>query len=267
MEKSAMSKYQKYLSTLSLSFVQSLKNKNSMLGLSLFLLASIAILEHIWKGVAAGQEINVQSSAQLLWYITFNNWVIVSLPSTHESMARDIKSGHVAYLLPKPVSYLGFTFSKAMGTFLARLLVLGVIGFTFTWTRSAPLPFSPSCLGISLIFGIFAGGLAILFQMIIGLLAFSFDEVSPFYWVFEKLSFILGGLLLPLAAYPNWLLTLSTLSPFPAILGERSALVLSLSLPHVLSIIFSYIGWGAVAIGTLLSLYRRAVDLLHVEGG
>jgi ABC-2 type transport system permease protein len=59
-------------------------------------------------------------------------------------------------------------------------------------------------------------------MLIIGLLAFYIEEVSPVYWIYQKFVFILGGMLIPLDFFPVWLrnivrfLPMAYISYFPA---------------------------------------------------
>ncbi len=267
MEERLWSKMQKYTFVFTLSFWQALKNTKALLGLSIFLIACLVIFAHIWKIIAAKNGISFFSGSQLLWYIAFNEWLLVSLPDIHEEMGQDLKTGKLAYLLPRPISYLGFTFAGALGTLFANLFVLGLVTFTFTWIQTGALPFSPLCLLTAILLGACAGALAIILQMIIGLSSFWMGEADPLYWIYEKLLFLFGGLILPLAAYPSWLQKIANFTPFPAILGERSALALSFSSFHLISLLLSFVGWAAIGTGVLIFLYRKGLRTLNIEGG
>ena len=50
--------------------------------------------------------------------------------------------------------------------------------------------------------------------------------------------------MLPLTVYPQWMQTIAHFTPFPAILGERSALALDFNLHQILTLHCSLIGWG-----------------------
>jgi ABC-2 type transport system permease protein len=103
--------------------------------------------------------------------------------------------------------------------------------------------------------------------MLVGLSAFWLQDVSPFGWIWEKLLFALGGLILPLAAYPLWLQNIAHLTPFPAILGQRSALAIHCSFAEVLHVFLSLSFWILLAVGALTFLYRRGLKILELEGG
>lgn len=262
-----MYKVQKYFSIFNLSLIHALKNYKALIGLSIFLMTCLVIFAHLWKIAAARAGIVSFDPQQLLWYIAFNEWVLVSIPDTQEDMEHDLRSGRLAYLLPRPISYLGSTFTEALGALTVNLVVLGSVTFLFTWWQVGALPFHPVGLLIAIGFGFLAGFVAVIFQMLIGLSAFWLHEVSPFYWIWEKLLFMLGGLMLPLAVYPQWMQTMAHLTPFPAILGDRSALALDFNLQSVWQLTWLLLVWGAIGVISVHFVYRRGMRILNVEGG
>lgn len=262
-----MHKSQKYLIIFNLAVIQSLKNTKALVGLSIFLMTCLLIFAHLWEIAAAKTGALDFRPDQLLWYIAFNEWVIISLPDMQENMETDLRSGRLAYLLPRPVSYLAATFFEGLGILCVNLVVLGLVAFSFTWMRMGGLPFDLKFLPLSLALGFLAGCVGLIFQMLIGLTGFWLKDVSPFNWIWEKLLFALGGLMLPLAVYPNWLQTLAHLTPFPAILGERSALVMHFNLSELLYVTGALLFWGLLGVAGLVLLYRRGLRILNIEGG
>jgi ABC-2 type transport system permease protein len=258
---------QKYTAIFSLSFRQALKNYKALIGLSIFLMTCLIIFAHLWKVAATKIGAVSLNPQQLLWYIAFNEWVLISLPDIQEEMENDLRSGRLAYLLPRPLSYLGSSFMEALGAFCANLIALGIATFLFTWWQAGMLPFHFLGFGFIILFSLLAGILAIIFQMIIGLSAFWLQEVSPFYWVWEKLLFMCGGLILPLTVYPPWIQTLASFTPFSLILGARSALALDFNWSAILTLTGSFICWGLIGLISLLTIYRRGLRILNIEGG
>lgn len=257
----------KYTSLFFLAARHALKNPWGLVGLSIFLITCLLIFSHLWEFIAARNSAANLDPSKLLWFIAFNEWVFISLPDVHEEIAEDLKSGRIAYLITRPISYLGATFAEAMGAFTVNLIFLGVVGFTFTAWNTGGMPFTWDCLFLSLLFGFFSGALILLYYMGIGLSAIWLHEATPFYWIFEKFLFTLGGLMLPLSAYPYWLEKIASFTPFPVMLGQRSALVLDYGFGSALSIAFSLLFWGLFALGILKLTYSYALKQLNVEGG
>jgi ABC-2 type transport system permease protein len=102
---------------------------------------------------------------------------------------------------------------------------------------------------------------------LIGLSAFLVEEVSPFMWIYQKFVFILGGFLIPLDFYPNWLQTIARSLPFAYMIYGPSKLFVDPSPQLLLNVLSMQAVWIMV-LGTILVLsYRRGVGYLTVNGG
>lgn len=259
-------KMQKYSKIFHLAILHSLRNYKSLIGLSIFLITCLLIFAHIWKIATARSGGIALSSDALLWYIGLNEWVLIALPGIHDEMELDLRSGRLAYLLPRPISYLGSVFFEGLGILCANLFVLGVVTFSFVWLKTGVFPFTLSTFCITLGIGLTAGVVGLIFQMLVGISAFWMHHVDPFHWLFEKLLITLGGLMLPLAVYPVWLQKIANLTPFPAILGERSALFIH-NFSGVLQMLSLLVFWGVIGLCTLTLLYKRGLKIVNIEGG
>ena len=182
----------KYFAIFRLSFLHALKNYKALIGLSVFLITCLIIFAHLWKIAAAKKGLVSFSPEQLLWYIAFNEWVLISIPDTQDEMELDLRSGTLAYLLPRPISYLGSVFAEAFGKLTVNLIFLGLVTFLFTWIQVGALPFQAIGLLPTIFFGFAAGVIGIVFRMLIGLSAFWLHTVDPFFWIWEKLLFMPG---------------------------------------------------------------------------
>jgi len=134
-------KLENYRAIFNLSFQYAFKNYKTLVGLSIFLITCLLIFAHLWKIAATKVGAVSLDPQQLLWYIAFNEWALISNPNTEENMQEDLHSGHLAYLLSRPISYLGAAFAEAFSTLCANLLVLGSITFLFTWQQIGSLLF------------------------------------------------------------------------------------------------------------------------------
>lgn len=262
-----MTSIQKYLTVLKFSFLHTLLNYKALVGLSIFLLTCLIIFAHLWKVAAAKIGAIHLDPDQLFWYIAFNEWVLVSLPDAQDDIEEDLRTGRLAYLLPRPISYLGSTFVEGLGVLAARLVVLGFVTFVFTWVRAEGVPFGWGAFFTMIGIGVIAGCVGVVFKMVIGISAFWVQQVDPFHWVWEKLLFTLGGLMLPLIVYPKWLQKIARFTPFPAILGDRSSLAIHFNWGDLVSLTSALLFWGALGSCCLLLLYRKGLRIVNVEGG
>jgi ABC-2 type transport system permease protein len=252
----------KYFKIFSIAFNESVKNYKALIGLSLFLLTCLLIFANLWKVLGA----NAYSSEELLLYIAFNEWVLIAFPDIHETIEEDIVRGNVAEWLVRPISYLGAVFSEGMAIICVHLVVLGIVTFTFTGVMTGTLLVNPLSFLFLLFLGFLAGVTGLIFRIIVGLSAFWVKTTTPLFWLFEKLLFMLGGLMLPLSAYPEWLQKIARLTPFAAILGDRSALVMESDASAFLWVAFSLFFWTVIGLLIASILFQKGVRRLELEG-
>ena len=103
--------------------------------------------------------------------------------------------------------------------------------------------------------------------MMVGLSAFWMHDVEPLFWVWEKLLFMFGGLMIPLAVYPVWIQKIAAFTPFSAILGARSALAIEFNFFAAFTLVMSLLAWISFTILLLRVFYRRGLHVLTIEGG
>lgn len=258
---------QKYAVLFKMSFLHTLRNYKLLIGLCIFEVTCLLIFGHIWKVASARIGVVNLDPKLLLWYIAFNEWILIAVPDIEMDIEYELKTGQLAYFLPRPISYLGSKIVEGTGALLLNMIVLGAVAFAFTYWWTGILPFPMPSFVFAVFIGILGGMLSLVFTMAIGISAFFVNEVEPWRWVWEKLLFVFGGLMLPLTVYPQWIQTLANWTPFPSILGGRSGLVFNFEFSHVAWIISALVIWTIIGFIILYLLYRRGLKNLNIEGG
>jgi ABC-2 type transport system permease protein len=148
----------------------------------------------------------------------------------------------------------------------ARAPVLGAVAFlcAFAYTRWIP-PFR--VLALIVAFGMVASVLLTALDIVIGLTAFWLDDVAPVYWVWQKLLFVCGGLMMPIQLYPPIIQRFAAFTPFPAILAGPASFVLDgqAAAPGLLAM--SLAAWGVATALVVGFMFKRASHALAVNGG
>jgi hypothetical protein len=117
-------------------------------------------------------------------------------------MSENVKDGSIAYILNKPYDFLLYQFSTAMGETIFRAMLNAVFGgLTVWWLVGAPNHPEGFLIALPAILG--AWVLHFCINAMIGLSAFVVEDVSAFTWIYQKLAFIFGGMLIPLDFYPH----------------------------------------------------------------
>ena len=235
---------------------------------NIFFLVIIFVFFSLWRVIFAGRTVIAGlTMTQTLWYLTFTETVELSKARVYLTIQEEVKDGSIAYSLNRPYSYNGFKTARAMGESLVKMVPILLLGFLAAHFFVGPL----SGYGRALPFGLLLiiGGLLLntLWMLIIGLLAFWTEDVTPFYWIFQKLIFIAGGMFFPIDFFPDWLRGTARILPF-----AFSAYWPALTMVDFSPAVFRTGLAGQAVYITLLSLAARllfssAVKKVHVQGG
>jgi ABC-2 type transport system permease protein len=101
----------------------------------------------------------------------------------------------------------------------------------------------------------------------IGLSAFWIVDTSPFFWIWQKLTFVLGGLLFPLELYPQWLQRIAHATPFPLMCWSPGRMAFGFAPRAALASGAEALLWIGMLTGLLALLSSRARARLTVSGG
>ncbi len=232
-----------------------------------FYLLILMVFSRLWDLASAHGVLAGATRAELLWYLAITEWVLLSVPQLHLEIEADVRTGDLAYQLPRPLSYLGARLAEGAGTTATRLLTLGVLGAGMTWLFAGELPRDPRGLLLALPLGVAATSVMLLLHAVIGISAFWLQDVSPVYWIWQKAAFVLGGLLLPLELYPDWLRQLAAWTPFPPLLNGPGRMAFGLAPERAAETAGAIALWGGLTALALALLYRRGLRALDVNGG
>ncbi|MGH7162034.1 MAG: ABC transporter permease [Planctomycetota bacterium] len=253
----------KYLAVSLTALRQGLEHRAAALARAVFFLVILLVFSRLWSAVAPASI----GAAHLLWYLALTEWVALSVPMVHLDIERDVRSGDIAYALPRPASYVGVKVAEALGATVARAALLGAAGLLWAYLLAGGWPSDPRGLLLALPACLLACAVSVLLHASIGVSAFWLQDASPLYWVWQKLTFILGGLLLPLEFYPRWLRSLAGWTPFSALLHGPGSLAFGLDSARAAWLAGRLALWGVLAAALLAWVYRRGLRVLDIHGG
>jgi ABC-2 type transport system permease protein len=189
------------------------------LGVSVgFYLIVVSVLAGLWRAAAAGRGGSLAgwSGLELTWYIAATEAATVSLNvRLIDDIGNDIGSGAVASELLRPASVLTVRVVSEVGRTLPRIAVLGVAGVALAWfAAGAP----PSALGLLLAFPslVLATTANVVAQHAFAGSAFWLRNAGATWFLYQKLVFLLGGMLIPLELLPHAMRSVALALPFEA---------------------------------------------------
>lgn len=242
----------------------------NFLGKNLFFVFIMFIYLMLWKTIygAKGEVVGGLTLNGMIWYLIFTELVTLSRTELHIQVNDDVKSGSIAYLLNKPYDYVLYCFSYFIGEIGMRLVTNGIIGLVVGFLFAGPLTgFRLAYLPFVLLSLLLGCAINFFIFLCLALTSFWFEENTAFFWIYSKLVFTLGGMLIPLELFPQWLQRLSHYLPFAYVTYVPARLAVDFSFGEMarkLPVQALYLG---IFFLLAMVLYRKGVRNLNVNGG
>ncbi|QAA31591.1 ABC transporter permease [Clostridium manihotivorum] len=242
----------------------------NFLSKNLFFVFIMFIYLMLWRNIygSKGSTVAGFTLNQMIWYLVFTELVTLTRTDIHLQINDDVKSGNIAYLLNKPYNYVAYCFSYFIGELGIKLLTNGVIGILIGLIFVGPLQsfnlaFLPFIF-LSLILGCIIN---FFIYTSIALLSFWFEDNNAFFWIYSKLIFTLGGMLMPIEFFPNWLKTISHFLPFPYVTYVPAKLAVSFSFYDFFRGFSVQLVYLVVFVLLSATMYGKGAKSLNVNGG
>jgi ABC-2 type transport system permease protein len=219
---------------------------------------------------AAGGQLHGYTTASMSTYVWLSQGMLGAINMDGRTdLAQRVKDGQVAVDFLRPVDLQAATLADESGAALFSLLPRGLPSVLLgAVTVGLQLPTSPVfyLLGaVSLVLGVVVSAATV---YLIAVAGFWLIETRGLQILYMLASGFLGGLYVPIALFPKWLLIVATATPFPSAMmypvdvltglgGARTAAVL----------VLAQLAWlaGLAAVGQLLT--RAGRRRLEVQGG
>jgi viologen exporter family transport system permease protein len=257
----------KYLAVAAAAARRCLAERWVLLGRTVFMGVILFTFSRIWQVIGARDSLPGVGRCELLWYLALTEWVVLSTPQLFQTIENEVRSGDFACRLVRPIDYVGAQVSEAIGEALLRMAVLAPAGALYAFAFGGGLPADPRGLLLALPLALLGALLAILFMALIGLSAFWVVDTFPCFLVWQKLVFLLGGLLFPLEIYPDWLQRIAHWTPFPLICWAPGRMALGFQPALAAESAFASTLWLLALVGALVWVSSLARARLTVNGG
>lgn len=255
-----------YLAFFKIEFIQGLHHRAATFGRFGFYAIILFIFSRLWAVVADKMPMEL-TRGDLIWYLAFTELIILSYPLVHVEIEEDVKSGVLAYFLSKPCSYFWSRYFRALGTVYSRTIVLAIGGLIFAGLFAGGFPTNPMGILLFVPLAILSIAVGLIFQVLIGIFSFWIEDSSPIHWVWQKLSFILGGMMLPLDIYPTWLKNIAMYSPFSALLYLPAKAAITMNFYMAFEALLKLTFWALIGILISEFIFRKAIKQVSFNGG
>lgn len=212
---------------------------------AVFYVMVTAVLAGLWAVAADanGGSIVGYSSVALVWYVAATEAGTIALPSKLiEEIGDEIGSERVATEMLRPVSVLWMRVAGQVGTMVPRLAVCVSVGVVFASLiggappRPATLPYAAIALVVGVVVNLVA-------QHAFAAATFWVRDAKSAWFIYQKLVFVVGGMLLPLEVLPDAVETVAKVLPFMAMAYVPGRLAAGFPEPELILV---QLGWLAV---------------------
>ncbi len=264
-----MRRIAKYWSLFKVQLVNALAYPGELFWRSLAIVLFLWVFANLWRVTyqAAGVDtLGGLSLPGMLWYLMMAETIELSKPRVSAAISEQVKDGSIAYILNKPYHFILYHLSIGLGNSVLRAAMNALLGGAIVWIMMGP---PPGLMGwvMGLVGMLGAWMLHFSVSALIGLAAFVTEDVDPFGWIYQKLVFILGGLLIPLSLYPDWLQSITRSLPFAYMIYEPARLFVEPDLTRFGNMLLGQLAWLVVLGGLLIFFYRRGARRLAINGG
>jgi ABC-2 type transport system permease protein len=209
-----------------------------------YLLVTTA-LSSLWAtaGRVNGGSVAGYATTALVWYVATTEVTTITVPQRLiEQLGLDIVSGRIEAELLRPAPSLWVRLATELGAIVPRLALCAPLGLAFAVVVGGR---PPDAVALALAAPAMVLGTAVnlLAQHLFAAGAFWLRETRSAWFLYQKLLFTLGGLLLPLEVLPSGIGRAARLTPFAAMAYVPARLASGHREPAWLAV---QIGWLAV---------------------
>jgi ABC-2 type transport system permease protein len=235
---------------------------------SIFMVVILYVFVQLWRttfGAVGSERIAGLSLSDTVWYLVMTETIMLSKIRFAGKIAEEVRDGSLAYTVGRPYSYLLYHFFYGIGDTLLRLAINFTAGSILVTLLIGPMP--ASNLPAVFVAVMLAVVLDFCVNGLIGLLAFFTEDIESFVLIYNKVLFILGGMMIPLDFFPGWLRDVSLALPFNYTVYAPARLFVQFGWNRWLSVIAAQTLWIAVFMLLLGLMFRWGMRRVSINGG
>ncbi len=226
----------------------------------------LVVMSALWGAAidASGGQLEGYTHSSLLWYVFAAQTAVLGVrPRSVEEIGDEIGGGTIAIQMLRPVSVVGLRMAIDLGEACARLAVAFVAGAALTWLFAGPPP-SAAALAMAAPAVVLGAAANIASSHAFGGVAFWVLDAKSTWFLYQKLIFLPGGMLIPLDILPRPLEVISLLLPFATMAYAPGKIATGDANPLLL---LWQVGWLAALVVIAVAVFAAGERRLQVLGG
>lgn len=204
---------------------------------------------------------------RVVWYIVFTEAVVLGGPRLQGVMDEEVKSGQWVVVLTRPIGYLTFHLAQFLGEALVSVPLFLATGAAVASVLVGVPPFAIQFLpGLAVLLTL-ALTLHFFISASMALTSFWIQDSTPFFWIYQKVLFLFGGLMFPLELYPDWVREIALALPFSRVLHGPASWAMRPSWESFLNLAGMQLAWILVLGALAQTMCRIGLRRLEAQGG
>jgi ABC-2 type transport system permease protein len=218
--------------------------------------------------IAAQATIDQFSLPMLIWMLMITqSFQIATRPYVARIVQEEVQTGTLAYSLNRPYSYLLFHYAGFIGRVIPSIISNLIIGILVCFILVGPITVTIQSLFFGLILLTLGYIIDFSIMLCIGLLSFWVEDISAFVWIYTKGQLVLGGVILPLTLFPDYLRKMAELLPFAAVFYTPAKQMVRFQWDQFLSALSIQGIWVVIALFLVFFLYHKGIKHVSINGG
>jgi ABC-2 type transport system permease protein len=116
-----LSAFRKLLLFVRIAGVQELSYRATLTGRLCFFIVILLVFSSLWRTIFAVAPLSAYGPAAMLWYLFVTECITLSAPRLITDVEDDVRSGNIAYLMARPLSYPAAIVARGCGILLVVL--------------------------------------------------------------------------------------------------------------------------------------------------
>lgn len=236
---------------------------------NLFLAVIIYVFVQLWRATYSGTGASIDGLTlpQMIWYFVATEAIQFSMPRVHSLIETEVRNGDLALRLNKPYQYLGFHVAAFLGDGVVQLAAALPVAAAVALLTVGPIAVPLYAIPVLLFVWVTTLLLHFAWAAMIGLCAFWLEDVSGVYLILDKFKWVMGGFMMPIALFPDWLQRIAGSLPFTYMFGEPARLMVQFSWAKVGALLSGQALWLVIMFALLYGVYRLGVRRVDSNGG
>lgn len=263
-------KFMKYVAVFRIQISNHIVYVTDFLLRTVFLILILFIFTQLWKttfSVTGEQEIAGFTLVTMMWYLVITEAIMTAMPRVVDKVETEVKNGDIVYFLQRPLSYVGYHYSSFMAEAGFRVLLNLVVGGTLIFALYGGMNWNFFSVFSTLLLIIGAFTLHFMITMLISLCSFWIEEARGYELVYTRIVMVLGGMLVPLDIFPEWLEQIARLLPFQHIVYTPASVLVGQQPQPLLAVFIEQWTWICLFGALVSAAFYMGVKKLNVNGG